>query len=557
MPILTYILFLPLVASILVALSPAHLSRYYKWFTLAISLIGLILVGHLYFYFDKETIDYQFLEKTDWITLSLGNLGILSIDYILGVDGINMPLVVLAAIIQVIGSIASFEIKTKEKGYFSIYLLLSASVLGCFMALDFFLFFLFFEFMLLPMYFLIGIWGGKNKEYASIKFFIYTLIGSIFILIVMIGLSVSAIDPVSTAFSIGAVQNFAAISPEIIGEVQQLLAKAEIPSQNLVHTFDFRYLSDASNYLPNSLLSNIAPNFIGNWSIRNIAFLLLFLGFAIKLPLVPFHTWLPDAHVEAPTAISVVLAGTLLKIGGYGFIRIAYSIFPESAIHYAYWIALAGAISIIWGAYNALAQKDFKRQIAYSSVSHMGFVVIGIASLTAEGLNGAIFQMFSHGILSAMLFLIVGSLYHRTNTKQIADFQGIANKMPVFTFFTAIAFFASLGLPSLSGFIGEFFSMMGSFNTSLYPKYITVMAGLGIIIGAAYFLYTFKRMFLGNFWHKNENIQLYDLNFREIVMYSTLAIITIALGVFPNLIFDYSNQTINDFINNFLKSTKI
>ncbi len=551
MPILTYLILLPLLGAVLVAISPTNLTKYYKWFTLIISIIGLGLSIYLYLNFDESFNSYQFLEKTDWITLSLGNLGVLSIDYILGVDGISMPLVVLAAIIQVIGSLASFEINTKTKGYFSIYLLLSAAVMGCFLALDFFLFFLFFEFMLLPMYFLIGIWGGKNKEYASIKFFIYTLVGSIFILLVMIGLSISAIDPIATAEAIGVLQNNMTINAEVIAGIQKLLSKAEIPAESLVHTFDFRHLSDASNYLPDSFLNMASQNFEGQLSIRNIAFLLLFIGFAIKLPLVPFHTWLPDAHVEAPTAISVVLAGTLLKIGGYGFIRIAYSIFPDSAAHYAYWIAFAGAFSIIWGAYNALAQKDFKRQIAYSSVSHMGFVVIGIASITAEGVSGAIFQMFSHGILSAMLFLIVGSLYSRTGNRQISDFQGIAQKMPLFTVFVAIAFFASLGLPALSGFIGEFFSMMGSFNSIYYPKYITAVASLGIVIGAAYFLWTFKRMFLGVFWSKNENSQLQDLNLREIIMYSFLAIITLALGVLPHLVFNKTNPTVIEFIKLF------
>ncbi len=551
MPILSILIFLPLLASLLVAASPTILEKYFKWITLIASLLGLSFAINLFLNFDKSTAGYQFLEQFDWITVSLGSLGTLSIDYLLGVDGISISLVLLASIIQVIGAISSFEIKEKTKGYFATYLLLSASVIGCFLAIDFFLFFLFFEFMLLPMYFLIGIWGGKNREYASIKFFIYTLVGSIFILVVMIGIYISAIDPVSTAKSIGLIQNSSLISPEIIGNVQSLLAKGEIPTENLVHTFDFRFLSDGANFIPDSLLSTTQETVLGSFPARYLAFILLFLGFAIKLPLVPFHTWLPDAHVEAPTAISVVLAGTLLKIGGYGFIRIAYAIFPDAAIHYAYWIAIIGVFSIIWGALNSLTEKDFKRQIAYSSVSHMGFVVIGIASLTAEGINGAIFQMFSHGILSAMLFLVVGVLYLRTGTKQIADFQGVANKMPIFTVFVAIAFFASLGLPAFSGFIGEFFTLMGSFNSSLFPKYISILATLGIIIGAAYFLWTFRRIFLGKYWLKTENISLKDLTKAEIIMLTILATITLLVGILPNIIFDMTHLGVSEFMSFF------
>lgn len=551
MPILSVLIFLPLIASIFIAIIPNIYEKYFKWIALITSSLGLLLASYLYTFFDRNFDGYQLLEQANWITVSLGSLGTLSIDYLLGVDGISLPLVILAAVIQLIGAISSFEIQTKQKGYFATYLLLSSSIMGCFLALDFFLFFLFFEFMLLPMYFLIGIWGGKNKEYASIKFFIYTLVGSIFILIVMIGLYISVADPVATAQAIGLIQNPMQVTGEIIGKVQSLLLRNEIPMESIVHTFDFRFLSDPANYLPNSLLSNEHLSLIGNVPVRYLAFLLLFLGFAIKLPLVPFHTWLPDAHVEAPTAISVVLAGTLLKIGGYGFIRIAYSIFPDAAFHYAYWIALAGAFSIIWGAFNALAQTDFKRQIAYSSVSHMGFVVIGIASLTNEGLNGAVFQMVSHGVLSAMLFLIVGVLYQRTADRQINDFQGIAAKMPIFTFFVAIAFFASLGLPGLSGFIGEFFSLMGSFNAIHIPKYISIIAALGIIIGAAYFLWTFRRIFLGKFWLKNAKAHLTDLTLAELIMLGSLAVITLFLGIWPNIIFDLTAKSINSFIGLF------
>jgi NADH-quinone oxidoreductase subunit M len=551
MPILSILIFLPLVGAIILVLFPIKYEKYFKWISLTISILGLFFAAMLAFHFDKKIGIYQFLEQYNWITISLGTMGTLSIDYLLGVDGISLPLVVLAAIIQVISAISSFEITSKLKGYHTTFLLLSASVMGCFMALDFFLFFLFFEFMLLPMYFLIGIWGGKNREYASIKFFIYTLVGSILILVVMIGLYISAADPIGTAIANGVIQNATQVSSEVIAGIQNMLARGQIPAENIVHTFDFRFLSDSANYLPDSILSTQIVHFIGSFPARYLAFILLFLGFAIKLPLVPFHTWLPDAHVEAPTAISVVLAGTLLKIGGYGFIRIAYSIFSDAAVNYAFWIAIAGVIAIIWGAFNALSQSDFKRQIAYSSVSHMGFVVIGIAALNSEGVNGAIFQMFSHGILSAMLFLIVGVLYIRTGDREIKNIQGLANKMPIYTVVVAIAFFASLGLPMFSGFIGEVFSLMGSFNSNLYPNWIAAVATLGIILGAGYFLWTFRRMFLGTFWAKGDVFKLVDLDKREKIMLFSLAAITFILGIMPHYIFDFSSKSVNEFLSIF------
>jgi NADH-quinone oxidoreductase subunit M len=264
---------------------------------------------------------------------------------------------------------------------------------------------------------------------------------------------------------------------------------------------------------------------------------------------VPVHTWLPDAHVEAPTAISVILAGILLKVGGYGLLRIAYPIFPNEAAQIAPWIAFVAVFSIIWGALAALAQQDLKRLVAYSSVSHMGFVLLAIAAISYQGYQAAIYQMVSHGILSGMLFVVVGVLYSRTGDRRIDSYQGLAHTMPKYTFWVAIAFFASLGLPLFSGFIGEFYCISSAFSAGLYAKGLAAVAGIGIVLGAAYFLYTFKRMWLGKPWQRSENT-LYDLQTREILMLAFLGLLTLLLGVFPKLIFNLGETTFQDL--NFL-----
>jgi NADH-quinone oxidoreductase subunit M len=551
MPILSLLIFIPIFASLVLAFTPERFVPYFKWVTLIITGIELVLCVFLYLQFNTQIADYQFLEKHDWVTLPLGNLGVGSIDYLLGVDGISMPMVLLTGIIMFVGAISSFEITDKKRGYFSLYLLLTGSIIGCFLALDMFLFYLFFEFMLLPMYFLIGLWGGPRREYASIKFFIYTLVGSIFILIVMIGLYLSVIDPVETAVQMGLINSASGVTPQIITQIQSLLAEGELPSQSIVHTFDLRFMPDQGNYVSGSWLNIFSENRVGGVSLRSLSFIFLMIGFGVKLPVVPFHTWLPDAHVEAPTPVSVVLAGILLKIGGYGFLRICYPIFPEIANQYAVWIVGFGVLSIIYGAFNALAMNDLKKMIAYSSVSHMGFVLLGIGSLTSEGFNGAVYQMFSHGILSAMLFLLVGVLYSRTHDRRIDSYQGLASKLPLFTLMTAIAFFASLGLPAFSGFIGEIFTLMGAFNSTLIPRWLAGIATFGLVLGAGYFLWTLQRMFFGKFWIRQYEETLQDLTLREKIMLYPLAILALVFGIFPHLIFDVTNLSLAELIKLF------
>ncbi|GAB3913434.1 NADH-quinone oxidoreductase subunit M [Larkinella knui] len=549
---LSSLIFIPLLGSLLVILLPDSLKNSYKWITLAVCSLELLVCGAIYVAFDPTQADYQLLERADWISLTLGSLGVVSIDYLVGIDGISLPLVLLTGVVMLVGAISSWTIDKRLKAYYALYLLLTATIIGCFIALDFFLFFLFFEFMLLPMYFLIGLWGGPRREYASIKFFLYTLAGSVLILLVMISLYISVMDPVETAMNIGLISDRSEATDDLIRQVQFLLADFKIQPQQLVHTFDLRYMSHGGNYLPNSFLSPTGEIVVLGIPSRMLAFLCVFLGFAVKLPVVPFHTWLPDAHVEAPTPVSVVLAGVLLKIGGYGFLRIGWGLFPDGAAEYALLLAGLGVISIVYGGFNALAQSDLKKMIAYSSVSHMGFVLLGIASLTAEGINGAVYQMASHGVLSAMLFLLTGVIYDRTHDRRIDNYRGLASAMPGYTALTAIAFFASLGLPGFSGFIGELFTLMGSFQSLWLPGWMTAIATLGIILAAAYFLWTLQRMFFGPLWSRTETAgQLTDLDARERLMLIPLAALALLLGLFPNVLFNLTNSTVAQWIQRF------
>ena len=445
------------------------------------SLAELALCIPLVVNFDTATATMQFAESHEWIKAW-------DIYYKLGVDGISVLFVALTALLTVISIMVSWTaIQDRVREFMIAMLVLEAAMIGVFTALDLFLFYIFWEAMLIPMYLLIGVWGGPNRLYAAIKFFLYTLVGSVLMLIAII----------AVYFAAG-------------------------------HTFDVLAIM----------------NYKFSYTFQMVAFAAFFAAFAVKVPMFPVHTWLPDAHVEAPTAGSIILAGILIKMGAYGFLRFSLPFFPDAALAWTPAIMVLSVIAIIYGAYMAFAQTDFKKLIAYSSVSHMGFVTLGIFALNLQGMEGGILQMLNHGVSTGALFLAVGVIYERTHTRLIADYGGIAARVPVYATFLLIITLSSIGLPGTNGFIGEFTILLGAF---LHYKPYAVIASLGIILGAGYMLWLYQRVAFGKITNPH-NEHLADMNIREVVAALPLVALVFIIGLYPNAAFGIMHVSVANLI---------
>ncbi len=455
-------------------------SRYVALWT---SLITFVLSLALWFGFERGTADYQFVEKADWIP-SLG------VTYHMGIDGISMPFVLLSTLLTPLCVLASWDaIKHRVKEYMIAFLVLETLMVGMFCALDFVLFYIFFEGVLIPMFLIIGIWGGPRRVYSAFKFFLYTLAGSVLMLLAIIALYFQA-------------------------------GTTDIPT----------------------ISATAIPAGLQIW-----LWLAFFASFAVKVPMWPVHTWLPDAHVEAPTAGSVILAGVLLKMGAYGFLRFNLPILPIASEFFAPFVFTLSVIAIIYTSLVALAQEDMKKLIAYSSVAHMGYVTIGIFVVNQQGLEGAIFQMLSHGIVSAALFLCVGVVYDRLHTREIDRYGGLAQNMPRYALVFMVFMLASVGLPGTSGFVGEFLVIMGAFQASTW---VALLTASGMVLGAAYMLVLYRRVIFGALTKKDLSA-MFDMNLREKLVFAPLIVLAIFFGIYPLPLFDVMSASVANLVENY------
>src|SRR3954471_22244722 len=483
---LSIILFTPLAGALLLLLVNKQNENAIRWIANITALMGFVISVPLWFWYDPHGAQFQFQEHLPWIP-SIGA------EYFLGIDGLSTLLILLTTMMGFIAILSSWNAITERvKEYYIFLLVLQSGMLGAFMALDFMLFFLFWEVMLVPMYFLIGIWGSANRLYSAIKFFLYTLVGSVEMLLGILALYFA------------------------------------YHAQTGVYSFDVTQYQKAGF----------------DASLQWWVFLAFFLGFAIKVPMFPFHTWLPDAHTDAPTAGSVILAAVLLKMGTYGFLRFSLPILPDASRHFVPMMVVLSIIGIVYGALVALAQKDWKRLVAYSSVSHMAMVMIGMFTLNPVGLTGSIIQQLNHGISTGALFLLVGVVYERRHTREISEYGGLSKVMPVYAAIFLIMTMSSIGLPALNGFIGEFLILQGAFT---YSKMWAAFAASGVVLGAAYMLYLYQRTMFGKIEHpKNEH--LLDVNHREFATFVPLLILAVWMGVYPSPFLRRLESSVNHIV---------
>ena len=482
LPVLSLCTFFPLVGALLIAAQNREASRNARWIALYTTLFTLGVALWIWANFDKGNPGFQFLEETAW----LGG----SINYKMGVDGISMLFVVLTAFLMPLCVIASWEsVESRVKEYLIAFLVLETLMIGVFCALDLVLFYLFFEGGLIPMFLIIGVWGGERRVYASFKFFLYTLLGSVLMLLALMAM----------------------------------------------------YWHTGTTDIP-TLLAHKFPGGMQWW-----LWLAFFASFAVKLPMWPVHTWLPDAHVEAPTAGSVILAGILLKMGGYGFLRFSLPMFPLASQEFAPLVFALSVVAIIYTSLVALAQEDMKKLIAYSSVAHMGFVTMGIFSFTVQGVDGAIFQMLSHGLVSAALFLSVGVVYDRMHTRRIDAYGGLVNRMPLYALVFMVFTLANVGLPGTSGFIGEFLTLIGAFKAKTW---VAFLATTGVILSAAYALYLYRRMIFGPL-EKPALRAIADLGYREVLVFTPLVLLVVFFGFYPAPLLDVTALSVKKLVSGY------